>query len=225
MDDIDREIEDFDQDRQPPFKPVELPADLTRWVQQNHDLVMRVQSALENTYDSPPTDEQLWEVIASTCSPEWLNAREVLRDAEKSWMDLNSPEKVALGPIGMALDSEEIDHAMERTAHSLAAFTIVNEGLRKREDLGRLLSVLLVQKRMLDKSAEQTRNLLKADKSLAALAIPSSVSAFARASHKPGEPFGIRDQFRHYAQRLLQRPSPNPRSSTRRESAPSSPGT
>lgn len=155
------------------LKWIELPDELARWADQNQELIRRVQGALSDTYDTL-TDEQLWEVIAATCSTEWLEARADLRTAELLWKDMTDPKKASLGAIGEALDCEENDAVKNQCAFSLAHFTVINEGLRQREDLSRLLSVLLVQKRMLERSAERTRNLQKATAGFASTAFGES---------------------------------------------------
>ena len=136
-----------------------LPDELSEWVDRNQELVLRVQQALTDTYETF-TEEKLWEAIAENCSPEWSAARKKLQTAETEWTHFNSPEQAPLGAIGQALDSEESSGVEERYTVSLADFTIINEGLRQREDLNRLLSVLLVHQRMLERSKQQTQSVL-----------------------------------------------------------------
>ncbi len=150
-----------------PMERIDLPGELAHWVDQNGDLVKRVQDALADTYDSILTEEQLWHVIAAANSPEWKSAQEELAAAEKKWKDLNSPANASLGLIGAALDSAENNDARSLFVHALASFTIVNEGLRQREDLGRLLKVMMVQTRMLERSAERSAGLQKSTGHLA----------------------------------------------------------
>jgi len=197
---MDKAIQDntvFSGSERAPIKWIELPDDLAKWADQNHELVERVQRALSNTYDTL-SDEQLWEVIASACSAEWRTARTDLRAVETQWADLNSPEKTSLGLIGNALDSDENNAVSDRFAFSLAHFTIINEGLRQREDLSKLLSVLLVQKRMLERSAERTLSLQKATAGFAALAFEEAAARKA----KPKKP-GIGNIFRLQAEKLF----------------------
>ncbi|MBI3441084.1 MAG: hypothetical protein HY052_04675 [Proteobacteria bacterium] len=144
---------------------IELPDELAAWADRNQELVERVQTALTDTYGTL-TDDQLWEIIAESQSPEWRQARDGLREAQLCVDDLNSPEKASLGLIGHALDSEENNAAHEQLSVSIAHFTIINEGLRQRDDLSRLLSVLLVQKRMLERSAERTEDLQRSTAAL-----------------------------------------------------------
>jgi hypothetical protein len=183
-----------------PIVWIALPDELAKWVDQNQELVGRVQSALASTYDAL-TEEQLWGVIAASCSPEWQDAREKLQKAEDRWEDLSSPEKTSLGPIGNALDSDENNAAKTQYDFSLAYFTIVNEGLRQREDLGKLLKVMLVQKRMLERAAEQTQQTQKATAQLSALPLTAQDSAFAGVRAKRN----LRDSFRQYADKVLKR--------------------
>ena len=111
--------------------------------------------------------------------------------------DLNSPLKASLGAIGLALDSDEMDGAREHHAISLSDFTIINEGLRQRKDLGNLLSVLLVQKRMVEQSANGTQRAFKATMNLGD--VGSLREDFHQAARKPS---GLRKQFRAYTQRV-----------------------
>ncbi len=89
------------------------------------------------------------------------SARGPALGAQDAWDDLNHPMNAPLGAIGRALDSDETANANEHLTLSLAHFTVINEGLRQRKDLSTLLSVLLVQKRMLDQSAGLTRRVRK----------------------------------------------------------------
>jgi hypothetical protein len=152
--------DDLETDERPPSVLMSLPAELTEWAWQNREMVMRIQTALTESY-ATLSDEQVWEAIAAAASPEWKKARRELDAAETRWNELNSPENAPLGAIGLALDSDENNSARAVLDVSLSHFTIINEGLRKREDLGRLLNVLLVQKRMLEQSTENTRTVQK----------------------------------------------------------------
>jgi hypothetical protein len=174
-----------------------LPDELAEWAEQNQDMVLRVQKALSNTYETL-TEDQLWEVIASAASHEWQTARGELRDAEKKWTDLNKPENAPLGSIGNALDSDATNSARDDFAFSLSNFTVINEALRQRDDLRCLLSVLMVQKRMLDASAGHTREVVKSTIALGDIA--SLRHDFRRAARKPPR---IKAVFTAYARSLL----------------------
>jgi hypothetical protein len=192
MSKADLENSVFSGNDRAPVTWIALPDDLAKWAGQNQELVERVKNALSDTCGAL-TEEQLWEAIAASCSPEWREARTTLQGAEYRWKDLNSPEKTSLGLIGNALDSDENNAARSQFAFSLACFTIVNEGLRQRGDLDRLLKVMLAQKRMLDRSAEQTHHLQEATTHLSAMSPAPQAGALT----------GIRDTFKHYAGKLL----------------------
>ncbi len=145
---------------------VGLPDELLEWVEQNQDLILRIQAALKDSYANL-TNDQLWEAIAANSSPEWRLARADLQDAEKTWNSLHHPAKMPLGLIGQALDSEETNSAGDRYTLSLSHFTIIDEGLRQRPDLEKLLNVLLVQKRMLGGSETHTRRTFLSTEQLA----------------------------------------------------------
>ena len=200
MDNIVKDDEDFNGGKRPPAILINLPDELAEWADQNHELIRRVQGALTDSYASL-SEDQIWEVIATTCDPrppQWQEARENLRSAEKIWDNLNSPMNASLGAIGQALDSHETDDAKKHFDLSLSDFTIINEGLRQRPDLSTLLNVLLVQKRMLDQSTDRTH---QAQQSTIELADMTSLrDDFRRAARKPSR---IQRQFRAYTQRLL----------------------
>lgn len=186
--------------RRPGGVLMDLPDELLEWAQQNGELIRRVRSALSDTY-AGLTEDQVWEAIASVASPEWRAAHATLRAAEAQWTDLQRPENRALGLIGQALDSDAIEGARDLYHVSLSHFTIINEGLRQRPDLTNLLSVLLVQKRMVDQSALLTQNILRATMDLADLAyLRSDFNAMAR------PPTRIQRRFRDYTRKLFARP-------------------
>lgn len=171
---------------------ITIPNELAEWAAQNQEFVARIQSSLSNIHADAVTEEQLWETIAEASSPEWTEAKESLNRANHRWADLNSPEKKPLGPIGHALDSDETNAAGEQLASSLADFTVINEGLRQRGDLNRLLGVLLVQKRLLEKSAERARDVKKATEAFAAVA-----------GKQANKPSPISSALKVYAEKLL----------------------
>ncbi len=193
------EEDDSDTGSQPAAPLIGLPDELAEWVEQNRELVTRVQLALTSSYANL-TEEQIWEVIATACDPDppqWKNAREGLRSAQEKWDDLNHPINASLGAIGRALDSDETADASEHLAVSLSQFTIINEGLAQRKDLSTLLNVLLVQKRMVDQSATLTRRIKEAARHLTDMF--SLKEVFGKAARKPSL---IQRQFRA-AKRLL----------------------
>jgi hypothetical protein len=178
---------------------MQLPDELAEWARDNHDMIRRIQLALFESYIASPTEDQIWEVIAATSGdPAWLKARENMREAEHEWNNLNHPMNAPLGAIGAALEGPEIERVSERFAISLADFTTINEGLRQRQDLSTLLSVLLVQKRMLDQSTQRTREVVNAAKDLAEMF--SLSRTFKRSAKKPSR---IRKHFREYTQQFL----------------------
>lgn len=165
-----------------PMRFMRLPEDLEQWAKQNESLIERIQRGLSDTYYTL-NEEQLWEVVAAAFSPEWCDAKTNLQAAENRCKELNSPEKISLGLIGNALDSPENNQAKDAVTDSLARFALINEGLRERKDLGRLLDVLLVQKRMLEASAKSTQSAQKAEAALTGL-----TGSFARCTPKAGTP-------------------------------------
>lgn len=197
---VDRTVihaDDVDESRRPPGVLLGLPDELMEWADQNRDLVRRVHGALASTYTTL-TDEQVWEAVAEANSPEWRAARDNLRSAETQWEDLKRPENTALGLIGQALDSDEIEGLREHYHISLSHFTIINEGLRQRPDLSNLLNVLLVQKRMIDQSAARTQQVMMATETLDDLVhIRSDFNAAARGPTK------LQRQFKSYARKIL----------------------
>lgn len=196
--------EDNDTPRQPPGALLALPDELAEWADQNRELVRRVQLALSDTY-THLSEDQIWEAIADASSAEWRMARDTLRTAEAQWADLQKPENTALGLIGQALDSDEIDGVREHVSLSLSHFTIINEGLRQRPDLANLLNVLTVQRRMIDQSAERTRQMQRAAAELAEMV--SLREDFHRAARKPSK---LKKHFKEYTRKLLNPKKPKP---------------
>ena len=191
-----------DDDSAPVNRPaallIGLADDLTEWADQNQELITRIQAALAGSY-MRLTEDQLWEVIATAVQdPQWIKARQDLQTDKKTWSDMNSPLNAPLGAIGQALDSDETNNVEERYLLSLSQFTIINEGLRQRPDLSRLLDVLIVQRRMLDQSEGQTQQTKASTEALAELSPLREY--FKRAAKRPSR---IQKQFRAYTQRLL----------------------
>lgn len=190
----------------PAMERIDLPADLAWWVEQNGELVKRVQDALSETYDSVVSEEQLWYIVAGANSPEWKAAHDHLTAAEQKWKDLNSPTKASLGLIGAALDSAETNDARSAFVHALASFTIVNEGLRQREDLGRLLKVMMVQTRMLERSAAHSAALQQSTGHLAEMDFTRAAEQATRPMRRkdPASPAqGLAGAFRRVSEKLL----------------------
>lgn len=177
---------------------MDLPDELAEWVMHNQELVMRVQDALKRSYAATPTEEQVWEVIAATCDPnppQWQNAREGLRSSQKAWEDMHHPTNAPLGLIGEALDGDKIESVNRQLNLSLANFTEVNEGLRQREDLSNLFSVLRVVERMVNKSTELTR---RAEKNTDDLEEMTSLrDIFGQAARRPSLLYKFRKAARH----------------------------
>jgi hypothetical protein len=148
-------VEDDEDLKRPKALLMDLPDVLAEWADQNHELVTRVQGALNNSYSSL-SEDQIWAVVAASCSPEWRQARQDLR-------------------------AVEADGAREHLA--LSHYTMINEGLRQRPDLGNLLSVLLVQKRMLNQSADHTLLTQKSTNSMTDMT-------------------SLRESFRHVARKI-----------------------
>ena len=121
----------------------------------NQEMLNRIQNKLL-TYDNKPTEKQLWEIIASSCSPEWRTAWTGFLDAKTQWEYMNSPTEVPLGLIGDALDSHETGIARELYNNSLINFTLENETLIQKTYINELLKVLLEQTRVLKQSEERT---------------------------------------------------------------------
>lgn len=175
-----------------------LPDELAEWVMQNQELVMRVQDALKRSYAAAPTEDQIWEVIAENCDPNaplWHNAREDLRTKQKAWEDMHHPANAPLGPIGEALDGDKIESVNREHNISLAKFTEINEGLRQREDLSNLFSVLRVVERMVNKSTELTRGAEKNTNDLEEMT--SLRDIFGQAARRPSLLYKFREVARH----------------------------
>ena len=134
---------------------IPLSDDLTKSDLLNQEMLVHIQHALL-TYDNKPTEKELWEVIASSCSPEWRTAWANFLDAEAQWKYLNSPKEISLGLIGDALDSHENGIARESYNDSLVNFTFKNEALIQETYINELLKVLLQQTRILKQSEENT---------------------------------------------------------------------
>ena len=134
---------------------IPLSDNLTKSDLLNQEMLDRIQHELL-TYDDKPTEKQLWEAIASSCSPEWRAAWANFLDAEAQWKFLNSPKEVSLGLIGDALDSHETGIARESYNDSLVNFTFKNEELIQDTYINELLKTLLEQTRILEQSKENT---------------------------------------------------------------------
>lgn len=195
---------DTNTDKRPPAILLGLPDELAEWADQNQSLILRVHKSLADSY-ATLTEEQIWEAVASAASPEWREARESLRIAEENWQRKHRPENAPLGPIGHALDSDETGHLRERFDISLSDFTIINEGLRQRQDLRNLLSVLLVQKRMVDQSAARTVATRQATAQLDG--IMSLSDEFRKAARRHGV---LRRHFKLYGKKLFKREAREP---------------
>lgn len=136
------------------FNELGLPDEVAEWADRNSGLVLKMRDSLAATYDSVPTKEQIWEGIASACAPEWRQARATCEAAQQRLEVLNLPENRPLGAIGWATGGDEIEEAQDAYNLSLSDFTMIDEGLRRREDLGLLFKILTVQMRMLAKSGD-----------------------------------------------------------------------
>src|SRR4051812_6633550 len=90
------DLDDSDAAKRPPSILIGLPDELAEWVDQNQELVSRVQHALADSY-ATLTEDHIWEVVAATCSHEWKKARQDFEAAEKMWKNLNSPMNAPLG--------------------------------------------------------------------------------------------------------------------------------
>jgi len=160
--------------------PLGLPDELAEWADQNSTMIRRVLRALGESYVSL-TEDQIWDAVAATSSPDWQRKRAALEVAEQSLNRLNDPLHVSLGAIGEAFESEETAGVHERYAYCLSDFTIINEGLRQRPDLSNLLSVLMAQKRMLERSETQTSRVAAVTAELGQI-VPSLRADFAHAA-------------------------------------------
>ena len=197
-DETSQDDNDLVTDEVAPATLLSLPDELAEWAEQNKEMVLRIHHALSDTYNTL-TEEQLWEVIAAAASPEWRTAREELAAAEEQWADLNSPENASLGAIGNALDSEETADVGKNFAVALSDFTIIDEGLRQRADLRKLLQVLLVQRRMLALSGEVTQQVQRDTNALKTMI--QIRNDFREAARKR---IRITAHFQTYARRLFQ---------------------
>lgn len=192
-------LEEFDTDQSLKSKfDMALPSDLERWTQKNSDMILRVSHALDGTHESL-TEEQIWMLVAAAFSDSWRQARGALDAAESEIERLNSSDLASLGAIGRALDSDEVGAAAEDFHTALATFTIVNEGLRQRDDLNTLLKVLLVQRRMLEQSIKQTRNVKAAAQTLTP---DFSVAIKKQKKRKKSKGVRLNGIFRLYARKI-----------------------
>jgi hypothetical protein len=76
-------------------------------------------------------DEELatahvWDAVAALHAPEWLLAQARVHDSAARLARLDTP----LGPVGMALEGEEVNAAEDDYIGALALFTIIDEELR-----------------------------------------------------------------------------------------------
>ena len=191
---------------------LDLPDELAAWVASNRDLVTRIHEALSTTYETL-TEDTLWNVIAENSSEDWRQAKEDLKLVENEWDELNSPATVPLGLIGSALDSHIISPVAEKLSSSIANFNIINEGLKKRDDLTKLLQVFKVVTRILDSSAASSQKTKNAAHELNRLDI-SSAPAFREVTlkdlsnnHAKPKLNSMAALFRAYTQELLRRPA------------------
>jgi hypothetical protein len=173
------------------FQWIRPSEDIEKWTVQNEDMAARLQAALLKS-PKPLSELQLWEALAGACSPEWLAARTALSRAEKTLAILTSPAFAPLGLIGGALDSHETNEANGNFNQSLIQFTLINETLRSRADLNRLLGVLLVQ--------QQT---LYATEAISLQAKEMTETLGALTDKAPKANRGLREKFQHYTQKVL----------------------
>jgi hypothetical protein len=180
------------------FQWIRPAEDIEKWTVQNGEMIAKVEAALLTSVQPLP-EPQLWEILADACSPEWQQAKAALALAEKTLARLTSPEFAPLGLIGGALDSHETNEANDHLIQSLVQFTVINEQLRSRADLNRLLGVLLVQQRSLHATA---------DISLQAKEMTKKLDVALDAPQKANR--SLREKFQRYTLKLLKNVRPEP---------------
>jgi len=226
MDRNDFEYTVFSGSERARISMLDLPIELNQWVSTNKELVTRIQDSLSNTYETL-TEDSLWGIIAQDSSDDWREAKNELTNVQSEWDELNSPSTVPLGLIGGALESHIFIPVAEKLSYSLSNFTIINEGLKEREDLAKLLQVLKIVNRIVDQSKKSSKNMIGVTETLSNLDIPSSRTSFnensvikavnddkikAIESIKTNEEkssFSIIELFHSYAKKLFQSPKDN----------------
>ncbi len=145
----------FSGTERPTVQWIELPDELARWADKNQELIARIQKSLAETYISL-SDEDLCQMIAASTALQWREEKTDLCSVEAEWTD--NPAAIPLHLV------KNLPHQATEgfTTRTLALFTLISEGLHEREDLAKLLCVLQVQRRMIERSTAQTDHLQKA---------------------------------------------------------------
>lgn len=159
---------------------------MAEWGRKHRRMMEHITHALDEA-DSPLTETQLWNLVARTYSPEWAAASAELQDALQQISIHESPENIALGAIGKALQSPTTNGDEQRHATALASFTVIDETLRSDPDLGRLMKTLHAHSQALEALSS---------------AIAKAVDDFAEAAAPPHR----REQRRMQEQALLAAP-------------------
>jgi len=176
------------------IKALDIPAELDDWVAANPRVLEHVHQALK-TADAPLTEIQLWNLVASSYSPEWSEANQNLRTAEQRVRILKSDENRPLGLIGNALEGEAVTDVQSGYMTALIDFTIVNETLHQDPSLQTLMKSLVASQGVLEES-------LRLSRETAAL-----TASFARASEPPNQNIDLGNAFRYFARRMF-KPKP-----------------
>lgn len=175
-------------------KVFEIPDHLADWARTHPRVMHHLQDALRMA-DAPFTEKQLWNLIASTYSPEWSQANARLQHAEQKLATLRSPENTPLGLIGAALDGVTITSTKDEQISALAEFTVIDETLRLDDDLQKLLKELVAQQQRLEVSLGISRSVrdlhaVFEKTALSKNAKPHALAAwFGKLSRKPPTPF------------------------------------
>jgi hypothetical protein len=137
---------------------IPLPAEMGMVVTDHDGLLNKVRKAAVET-GRPPSEDRIWDVIAEHHSPEWVEARDFLRQTEARLNDVMSPDNTPLGLIGQAMESEETTHVESQHALALACFTIFNEEVRQNDGLKKVFERIAGHVQVMETSLMLSHNI------------------------------------------------------------------
>lgn len=107
---------------------------------------------------SDKNDDDLWEIIAQNCNPKWKEAKEELFEAKIEWEKIyDSPERIPLGLIGSALESNITCPIEERLNSAREKFHQIDKDLKSQEHLIALMDSLKEVNDVLGESCQITK--------------------------------------------------------------------
>lgn len=155
--------------------------------------------------EAPLTPDQIWNLLARSVSPQWVDAYSRLQAAQQKFNHLYSNENKPLGAIGAALESDHSVETEEEYLQAQSRFTVVDERLRGKKFLSMLMEDLVARQKSLEVSMGLTSSALRIT-----LDLPEFVAAA-----KPAKPaLPLRDSFGNWARKIVSAVARKPAVST-----------